>query len=68
MLRDEQTVPLVAERFAAIRAYIEAARETLMAGRKPRGEAKRRTRAALGHAISILDLEVACQRAGAEPG
>jgi AcrR family transcriptional regulator len=53
MFRDEQTVPLVAERFAAVRAYIEAAQETLMSGRTLRGAAKRRTRAALGHAISF---------------
>ncbi len=53
MFRDEQTVPLVAERFAAVRAYIEAAHETLMSGRKLRGAAERRTRAALGHAISF---------------
>jgi AcrR family transcriptional regulator len=53
MLRDEQTMPLVAERFAAVRAYFEAAQNTLMAGRKLRGAAKRRTRAAIGHAISF---------------
>ena len=53
MLRDEQTMPLVAERFAAVRAYFDVAQDTLMAGRKLRGAAKRRTRAAIGHAISF---------------
>ena len=53
MVRDEQTMPLVAERFAAVHAYVDAAQDTLMADRKLRGGAKRRTRAAIGHAISF---------------
>jgi AcrR family transcriptional regulator len=53
LFRDETTVPLVQERFAAYREYFAAARETLMAGRRLRGRAQRRTRAALGHAIAF---------------
>jgi AcrR family transcriptional regulator len=53
LFRDETTVPLVQERFAAFRAYLAAARDTLMAGRKLRGAARRRTHAALGHAIAF---------------
>ena len=53
LFRDEPVVPLVAERFAAFRGYLGAARETLMAGRKLRGPAARRTRGALGHAIAF---------------
>ncbi|MHB8233057.1 MAG: TetR/AcrR family transcriptional regulator [Solirubrobacteraceae bacterium] len=53
MLRDEQTMALVAERFAAVRAYFGAARDTLIAGRKLRASAKRRTQAAIGHAIAF---------------
>jgi AcrR family transcriptional regulator len=53
LFRDETTVPLVQERFAAFRAYFAAARDTLMAGRKLRGAARRRTQAALGHAIAF---------------
>jgi AcrR family transcriptional regulator len=53
LFRDETTTPLVQERFAAFRGYVEAARDTLMAGRKARGAARRRTHAALGHAISF---------------
>jgi AcrR family transcriptional regulator len=53
LFRDESTVPLVQERFAAFRAYFAAARDTLMAGRKLRGAARRRTQAALGHAIAF---------------
>src|SRR5262245_15376349 len=33
MVRDEDTVPLVKERFAAFHGYIDAVREVLMAGR-----------------------------------
>lgn len=53
LFRDEATVPLIAERFAAFRGYLGAARATLMAGRKIRGAARRRTGAALGHAIAF---------------
>lgn len=53
LYRDETTVPLVAQRFAAFHAYLDAARDTLMAGRGLRGAARRRTRAALGHALAF---------------
>jgi AcrR family transcriptional regulator len=53
LFRDETTVPLVHERFAAFRSYLEAARDTLMAGRGLRAGARRRTHAALGHAIAF---------------
>ncbi len=51
--RDEATVPIVAERFAAFHLYFDAARDTLVAGRRLRGAAKRRTRAAIGHALAF---------------
>jgi AcrR family transcriptional regulator len=53
LFRDEATVLLVRERFAAFRGYFAAARDALMAGRKLRGAARRRTQAALGHAIAF---------------
>ncbi len=53
LFRDETTVPLVQERFAAFRDYLAAARDTLMTGRELRSAARRRTRAALGHAIAF---------------
>ena len=53
LFRDETTVPLIQERFAAFRGYLEAACDTLMAGRGLRGAARRRTHAALGHAIAF---------------
>jgi AcrR family transcriptional regulator len=51
--RDAATVPIVAERFAAFHFYFDAARDTLLAGRRLRGAAKRRTQAAIGHAIAF---------------
>ena len=53
LFRDESTVPIVRERFAAFRGYFVAAREVLLAGRPLRGAARRRTEAALGHAIAF---------------
>ena len=53
LFRDEMTMALVQERFAVFRAYFAAARDTLMAGRRLRGAARRRTAAALGHAIAF---------------
>jgi AcrR family transcriptional regulator len=52
LFRDETTVPAVGEQFAAFRGYLAAAAATLMAGRGLRGAAKRRTAAAIGHAIA----------------
>jgi AcrR family transcriptional regulator len=53
LFRDEAIMPLVKERFVVFRGYFEAARDTLIAGRGLRGAARRRTQAALGHAISF---------------
>jgi AcrR family transcriptional regulator len=53
LFRDELTVPLIQERFAAFRGYFAAARDVLMAGRTVRGAARRRTQAAIGHAIAF---------------
>jgi AcrR family transcriptional regulator len=53
VLRDEPTMSLVREHLAGFRGYLEQARETLMAGRGVRGAARRRTQAALGHALAF---------------
>jgi AcrR family transcriptional regulator len=66
LFRDEATVPIVRERFAAFRGYFEAARETLMAGRRQRGAAGRRTRAALGHAIAFSSWKSLVREQGLE--
>ncbi len=64
LFRDEMTVPLVRERFAAFRDYFAAARGALMAGRKLRGRARRRTQAALGHAIAFSTWKSLTQEQG----
>jgi AcrR family transcriptional regulator len=53
LLRDEQTVPVVRERFAAFHAYTAAMRDVLMQDRRLRGPARRRVQAALGHAVAF---------------
>jgi AcrR family transcriptional regulator len=53
LFRDEATVPIVAERFAAFRGYFASAQDALMTGRQLRGARKLRTRAVLGHAIAF---------------
>jgi AcrR family transcriptional regulator len=53
LFRDEATEPLLRERFAAFRMYFAAAGDTVTAGRKLRGAARARTRAALGHAVAF---------------
>jgi AcrR family transcriptional regulator len=52
LLRDED-LPLVRARFGAFREYFVAAQDTLMSGRGLRGGARRRTLAAIGHAIAF---------------
>ena len=53
LFRDELTMPLVQERFAAFRGYLGAVRDILMAGRGLREGARRRTHAAIGHATAF---------------
>jgi AcrR family transcriptional regulator len=64
LLRDEATEPLVRERFAAFHGYFAAARDALMAGRRLRGVARRRTQAALGHAIAFSTWRSLTQEQG----
>ena len=51
--RDVDVVPIVGELFTGWFAYLGAAADVLVAGRPVRGAARRRTRAALGHAIAF---------------
>jgi AcrR family transcriptional regulator len=53
LIRDEPALVLVQQRFAAFRGYMSATRDTLMKGRRLRGSARRRTQAAVGHAIAF---------------
>ena len=53
LLRDEPLVPIVQEKLGAFYGYLRAIQDTLMAGRGLRGNAARRTRAAIGHALAF---------------
>lgn len=53
LLRDEATVPMVAELFAPYHQFLAAITEILLRGRGLRGKARRRVRAAIGHAVSF---------------
>jgi AcrR family transcriptional regulator len=53
LLRDEHVVDVVRERFQAYHWYLGFLADTLMAGRRARGAARRRMRAAIGHALAF---------------
>jgi AcrR family transcriptional regulator len=52
-LRDATVSPLVAKMLGPYRAYVAAAVDVLMRGRPERGHARRRVRAAVGHALAF---------------
>jgi AcrR family transcriptional regulator len=52
-LRDESVSPLVRKHLQPYRAFLTFLREPLLAGRGLRGRARRRTEAAIGHALSF---------------
>jgi AcrR family transcriptional regulator len=53
LLRDEAHVPVVQRRLRDFHGYLRAVEDVLMAGRAARGNAARRTRAAIGHAVAF---------------
>ena len=53
LTRDAALVPTMRTQFQAFLAYFEAAAGTLLQGRPERGAARRRVRAALGHALAF---------------
>lgn len=53
LLRDEPTVEVVQELMGGYRAMLDQTAEILMKGRGPRGNAAKRTRAAIGHALAF---------------
>ena len=53
LLRDEATVEVVHELMGGYRALLDQAVEILMKGRRLRGNAAKRTRAAIGHALAF---------------
>jgi AcrR family transcriptional regulator len=53
LLRDEPVVPIVHRLLGDFYGYLRAIQDLLMTGRGLRGRAARRTRAAIGHALSF---------------
>lgn len=53
LLRDLDVVEAVAQQFAGFLDYIEAARRTLLIGRRQRGRGAQRARVAAGHALAF---------------
>jgi AcrR family transcriptional regulator len=68
LLRDEPHVPAVERRLRDFHGYLEAVVGILLAGRSLRGAARRRTEAAIGHAVAFTTWEslVAAQGASAD--
>lgn len=57
LLRDAPTVPVVDELMGGFRAFLEEAAKILMRGRGLRGNAAKRSRAAIGHALAFRTWE-----------
>jgi AcrR family transcriptional regulator len=53
LIRDEPVSELVRENFARYHQYLAAVRQALMRGRRSRGRARARERAAIGHALAF---------------
>jgi AcrR family transcriptional regulator len=53
LLRDEPVVPIVHRLLGDFYGYLRAIQDLLMTGRRLRGRAARRTRAAIGHALAF---------------
>jgi AcrR family transcriptional regulator len=53
LLRDEDEMPVVKERFAVFHQYMSQARQALLRGRGLRGRRRRNVGAAIGHALSF---------------
>ncbi len=64
LLRDETSVPMVAELFAPYHQFLELIAGMLMRGRGLRGKARVRVRAAIGHAVSFRTWQELTQAQG----
>jgi AcrR family transcriptional regulator len=62
--RDVSLVPAMGRPVAAFRAYLDAVAEAIVAGRPERGQARRRVRAAAGHAVSFATWQSLVRQQG----
>jgi len=68
LLRDEGTVPVVAEKFAPYHQFLAIAADLLGQGRGLRGNAAKRTRAAIGHALAFRTWQDLTEAQGLDDG
>lgn len=68
LLRDEDDVSFVKTRFAAFHGFLAAVVHILMAGRGLRGHARRRARAATGHALAFATWSSLVREQGLDDG
>jgi AcrR family transcriptional regulator len=66
--RDEETVRVVKDRFSAFHEFLAACAEILARGWPTRGRARRRTRAALGHAVAFASWHSLVREQGLDEG
>lgn len=64
LLRDAPAVPIVDEMMGAFRGYVDAAADAAARGRGLRGAARKRTRAAIGHAVAFPTWKELAERQG----
>lgn len=64
LIRDAAVVPSMRTQFRAFSGYFDAAADTLLRGRPERGAARRRARAALGHATAFETWRSLVRRQG----
>src|SRR5918993_5222008 len=62
VLRDETTMPILTELLGRFRQYMATVHELLMAGRAARGAARRRTSAAISHALAFSTWRTLAQQ------
>ena len=62
VLRDEATMPILTELLVRFREYMGAVHEILMAGRPSRGTVRRRTSAAIAHALAFTTWRTLTQQ------
>jgi AcrR family transcriptional regulator len=67
ILRDLEVVEAVRTQFAPFVGYMQAAQDTLMTGRRGRGRAAARTRAAIGHALAFTTWRSLVREQGCSP-
>jgi AcrR family transcriptional regulator len=68
VLRDGPLVPAVRRQAAGFRVYLAEAVKVLMRGRRLRGAAARRTRAAIGHALAFSTWQSLAREQGLDDG